>query len=94
MSPGVDGVWVTVAVTAITLGVVVVVGSTMVVEGGIETEETLVVVGVVTSGVEVEASVTVTVVEKDVARLVEVVVMMVVITESVELESKERLVAA
>jgi hypothetical protein len=86
-SPGVvDGVWVKVCVTSTTLGLEVVVGATNVVEGGIEVTDVTVVGGVV-SGVEVsEEPVTVTVVEKEVVKLVEVVIIVVSLTES-ELES-------
>lgn len=62
--------------------------SITVVEGGMEMEETLVVVGIVVvdvvSGVEVEVSVTMTVVVGDVVKLVEVVVRVVTMTESVD----------
>ncbi len=76
--------------TSTTLGDAVVVGvvSITVVEGGMEMEETLVVVGIVVvdvvSGVEVEVSVTMTVVVGDVVKLVEVVVRVVTMTESVD----------
>lgn len=72
------------AVTLITLGEGLVVGSTTVVEGG---SDVVIVVGVaevvVISGVDVEVSVMVTVVVGDVVKLVEVVVTTVVTTESV-----------
>jgi hypothetical protein len=83
-----EGVSVMVAVTATTLGVAdVVEAMTTVVEGGIDTEETIVegvVEGVVTRGVVVELlSVTVTVVVGEVVKLMDVVVLSVTITEPV-----------
>ncbi len=84
VAPGVvDGVCVMVAVTSTTLGVGVVDGGTTVVESGIDVTEVIVVGGVeVVSGVDVEA-VTVTVVENEVVKLVEVVPIVVTTTESV-----------
>lgn len=82
-----EGVSVTVAVTATTLGLEVGVGvvSTTVVEGGIETEEMLVGVGVgVVSGLlEVSGveAVTVYVVVGEVVKLIEVLVMILVCIE-------------
>lgn len=60
-----------------------VVGSTIVVEAGPVTIEVVVGGGALVSGVEVEVSVTITVVVGEVVRLTEVVVMTVVMTESV-----------
>lgn len=60
-----------------------VVGSTIVVEVGPVTIEVVVGGGALVSGVEVEVSVTITVVVGEVVRLTEVVVMTVVMTESV-----------
>lgn len=76
-----------VEVTITTLGLgVVVSGGTKVVDGGIEIEEVIVVGSLVgtddVGGIE-ELSVTVTVVEKEVVRLIEVWVMIVVLIESV-----------
>ena len=91
VAPGVvlDGDCVTVSVTATTLGLeVLVVGGIYVVEAGIEVTE-VTVLGVVELGPAVDVSieedepVTVTVVEKDVVKLVEVVPIVVVMTESV-----------
>jgi hypothetical protein len=85
----VEGVSVTVAVTAITLGldVGVVVAITTVVDGGMETEETEgeeeVNIEVSDVSVELSVPVTVTVVVGEVVKLTEVVVMTLVTTESV-----------
>jgi hypothetical protein len=83
----VDGVWVMVAVTSTTLGLEVSsdVGGTTVVDGGMEVTEVMVVGSSEdVSGVEVVSeAVTVTVVEKEVVRLVTVVSIVVRMTESV-----------
>ena len=79
----VEGVCVIVAVTSTTLGVVEG-GATYVVEGAIEVTEVMVVGGrEVVSEVVLDDSVTVTVVEKEVVKLVDVVPIVVVTTESV-----------
>jgi hypothetical protein len=82
-----DGVWVMVAVTSTTLGLEVSsdVGGTTVVDGGMEVTEVMVVGSSEdVSGVEVVSeAVTVTVVEKEVVRLVTVVSIVVRMTESV-----------
>lgn len=84
VASGVDeGVSVMVEVTSTTLGLDVVEGATKVVEGGIEVTEVMVDGGVeLVSGAEdVSEEVTVTVVEKEVVKLVEVVSMVVKLTE-------------